>query len=225
MGRTIPTTRPKIEGPDSSRRIARDAGAELAAAASGCQRASRSTGTRVRGRLGRLQQPACGGHARWHLPQRIFALAFWYHPSVRRRSCAWVAFQGHFHFGPSTHDARGHPRFAFDRTFLSPCECGVREDRRSLGKLNDAAPDDRPAWLRHTRRSRCLVRLRTLLATVPSIQQPSQHATHRRSGSRCLEWCARMRCLPLRTVSKYAGAARIPRRSRVYLSCGSAMPR
>lgn len=66
--------RPRPQPQNRPRRV--DAGAELAAAASGCQRASRSTGTRVRGRLGRLQQPACGGHARWHLPQRIFALAF-----------------------------------------------------------------------------------------------------------------------------------------------------
>ena len=36
--------------------------------------------------------------------------------------------------------------------FSSPCECGVREDRRWLGKLNDAAPDDRPAWPRRRRR-------------------------------------------------------------------------
>lgn len=124
-------------------------------------------------------------------------------------------------------DARrpGTPALRVRPDVSPPCECGVREDRRWLGKLIDAAPDDRPAWLRQTRRSRRLVRLRTLLATVPCTQQTSQHATHRRSGSRCLEWCARMQCLPLRTVSKYAGAVRIPRRSRVYLSCGSAMPR
>ena len=125
MGRTIPTTHPKIEGP---RLAAESAATRRCGCRTDCGDHKPSASIAKHWNAGASShgewqaQLACGGHARagYICPSASSRLAFWYHLTVRRRSCAWVVFQGHFHFGASTHDARGHPHFVFDRTFLFP---------------------------------------------------------------------------------------------------------
>lgn len=152
MGRTIPTTRPKIEGP-------RLAAESPAMRRRGCRAGLRGLRLSARHRNAGAESAAAayrragashGASASVHLRARLLVPSFNTSTVMRvGRVPGPLPLRGF--------DARrpGTPALRLRRDVsLSPCECGVREDRRWLGKFDDAAaaPDDRPATPRRTRR-------------------------------------------------------------------------